>query len=144
MEALIEKGARFNSHDIEFGILLDAVKKGHAVVKLLLDNDVGIDISAKQDALMKAIFDNELAVTALLLTKGTDVNAEFQWNIDGRPHETLTPLSLAARLGHIGMVKTLIVNGADPMKKNKAGNEPIKYARNPQIIEILKAVNAKK
>lgn len=73
-----------------------------AIAKILIES--GMDMEAKNDALVKASELGYLRMGKLLLENGADVNAR----VDGK-----TALHLAAEKGHCKFVSTLVKAGAD-------------------------------
>lgn len=60
---------------------------------------------------------------------GCDINAQ---NYHG-----FSPLHLAARKGHLDLVRWLMIHGADPYKQTKCGMRPIDMAREEGRILII-------
>jgi ankyrin repeat protein len=50
----------------------------------------------------------------------------------------VTPLHEAARNGHTAVVTVLLAAGADPNARSRAGETPVWYARNREILEALR------
>lgn len=100
--------------------LIMAAREGHAaIVALLLDRGALVDQVAPGDenALIQASGSGELAVVKLLVARGADVNArvwaENSWSPSGAySGEWRTPLSMARRGGHAGVVAYLLSAGA--------------------------------
>jgi ankyrin repeat protein len=109
VKLLLEKGAKVNAQDLERGTpLTEAARNGRAEVAALLLNK-GAEIKPKGGTYL----DKELILTALrndaagaeaLLTWGANANAQAESGD--------TPLTLAAGLGHLKVIKLLINKGA--------------------------------
>ena len=97
--------------------LIMAAREGHEdVVKLLLDNRASIDLVVPDDenALIQASGSGQISVVKLLVSRGADVNVRV-WvdSVGGRPNgEWRTPLNMARKAGHKGVVEFLMSAGA--------------------------------
>jgi ankyrin repeat protein len=104
--------------------LMTAARTGNAeVVKLLLDR--GADVGAKegwhgQSALMWAAAENHSAAVAVLIDAHADIHA--------RSNGGFTPLLLAVRAGHEGMVHQLVAAGANVDDTVKDGTSALHLA----------------
>lgn len=103
---LYEKGADVNQTTFTcFGALAEAASGGHVnLVKFLYPLSTK---QVRQNALGQAVVHNRYDVVKYLLKKGVDVNAHV---VDILSLET--PLTLAAREGHVDMMRFLIQKGA--------------------------------
>ena len=103
---LYEKGADVNQTTFTcFGALAEAASGGHVnLVKFLYPLSTK---QIRQNALGQAVVHNRYDVVKYLLKKGVDVNAHI---VDILSLET--PLTLAAREGHVDMMRFLIQKGA--------------------------------
>ena len=103
---LYEKGADVNQTTFTcFGALAEAASGGHInLVKFLYPLSTN---QVRQNALGQAVVHNRYDVVKYLLKKGVDVNAHI---VDILSLET--PLTLAAREGHVDMMRFLIQKGA--------------------------------
>jgi len=135
------------------------------VFKLLLDTP-GVDIEAKShngdDALMIASYEGNLPAVQALLAKGAHVNRPgwtalhyaaaagaddivklliaHHANLDARSPNKTTPMMMAARGGHIMIVKTLLDAGADATLKNALGLNAIDFAQRHGFNDIVEGL----
>lgn len=97
--------------------LIMAAREGHEdVVNLLLDNRASIDLVVPDDEnpLIQASGSGQIGVVKLLVSRGADVNVRV-WvdSVGGRPNgEWRTPLNMARKGGHKGVVDFLVSAGA--------------------------------
>jgi bla regulator protein blaR1 len=97
--------------------LIMAAREGHAdIVSLLLDRGASIDLAVPDDenALIQASGEGHLHIVKLLVSRGADVNARA-WA--GQPSERSngewrTPLSMARKGRHEGVITFLLASGA--------------------------------
>jgi uncharacterized protein len=81
---------------------------------------------------MGVAFKGETKIAQRLIAAHCDVNA--------RNDEGQTALMMAAMFGRADVVKLLLVNGANPELRDKAGNTAVGLAQqqaNPQMIALL-------
>lgn len=85
------------------------------IVKLLLDNKVGVNTSCGEE-FQQAVKAGHVEMVRLLLESKADIDAE------ARDEQGQTALQAAAGCGHIGVVKLLLENkanvNAEPSKEN--------------------------
>ncbi|KAF4629184.1 hypothetical protein G7Y89_g8969 [Cudoniella acicularis] len=122
---LLEKGAEASAKNNEgrTALHIATCQKHDSVVKVLLEK--GADASAKdndeQTALHMTTQLNYEPLVQLLLNQGAEASA--------KDNEGLTPLHIAARDGHIGIVKILLLSpGTDVSAGNNAGVTPLHLA----------------
>jgi beta-lactamase regulating signal transducer with metallopeptidase domain len=118
VKLLLDRGA-----DPDLGVpgdgnaIIMAAREGHGdVVTLLLDSRASIDrvVPGDENALIQASGAGQLSVVKLLVSRGADVNARVWVEPDSvRPNgEWRTPLKMARKGGHGGVVDFLISAGA--------------------------------
>ncbi len=138
---LIREGADVNSKDDDGMtplMLAASESKTPEVVSLLIE--AGADVNAKDDdgmtPLTFAIWKSRTPeVVTLLIEAGADVNA--------RDNLGMTPLMLAASVSKTPEIVTLLIEaGADVNAKGNNGRTPLSWATNPEIIKLLKEVEA--
>ena len=97
---------------------LSGMRNQAAILKLLLDKNVAVDIRGYNDntALIEASFIGNLECMKLLIAKGADLNAK---NVKGN-----TPLISAAKNGHYDAVKLLIDSGVGLSDKGNSRKMP--------------------
>jgi ankyrin repeat protein/GNAT superfamily N-acetyltransferase len=101
------------------------------IAKLLLDNGMNPNhmnwhhVTLLHDMAQ----DGDLEKARLLLDHGADINAVDE-------EYCSTPLGLAARWGHRGMVALLLERGADPIKSGASWSTPLAWARKKGHAEI--------
>ncbi len=117
--------------------LIQAVRRGHAkAVELLLEKKAGVSVSSgglREKHLVIAVLRDRLPEVENVLRRGANVNAK---TVSGD-----TPLSLAASLGRIKMLKYLISKGADVNVPMSNGMTPLMLAasegRRPELQALL-------
>lgn len=91
-----------------------------------LIHELGLDIKLHGGAIMReAASDHDLKTLKYLLNQGVDINYNQPDMV--YPYQA-TPLTVAARMGNMGMVKFLIEHGADVTKAEKDGDRPYTIA----------------
>lgn len=90
--------------------LHSAIAEGKIDAMNILLN-AGADIEA--EALLLAVRCKNVAAALVLLQRGADVNASSQTLTNNYIHVDRTPLHLAAKLGDVDMITTLLANGAE-------------------------------
>ena len=147
VRALIAHGADINARDM-FGktALMHAAAGGHTdSADLLLS--AGTDVNARSGigatALIEAAMNGHVGAIDLLLSKGADVGVED--TKDG-----LTALMAASMKGHVEAAKVLLARGADVNARAHSydgrphrGPTALVFAKDPAVIELLKAHGAK-
>ena len=141
VEALIAAGADPNARcDAGYPPLALAIIKRHPTTALLLIR-LGADVNKSSyvgsTPLMDACIAGFDEVAESLICNGADVNAKQQVLGLGSGR---TPLMVSAASGRAGIVKTLLLNCADPAIKDNRGNTALDLARDEghlPIAEIL-------
>ncbi|MEK4441384.1 MULTISPECIES: ankyrin repeat domain-containing protein [Niallia] len=91
-----------------------------------LIHELGLDIKLYGGAIIReAASDHDLKTLKYLLDHGVDINYNQPDMV--YPYQA-TPLTVAARMGNMGMVKFLIEHGADVTKAEKDGDRPYTIA----------------
>lgn len=123
---LLEQGALLEAlDDCRWSAMMRAAASGHAaIVERLLDAGAAIDRRDKSGytAVMAAVINNRPEVLEVLLARQADLD---QQEDDGGN----TALMWAARDGHAALLQRLLAAGADPARRNKAGDTAEDIAR---------------
>ncbi len=82
-----------------------------------------------------AILNNRADMVSLLLRHGADSESLYR---EYRPNST--PLTLAMELGLAGVVRALVLGGADPNAPNDEGNHPLSVAIGMKNEDVLSAL----
>jgi len=134
---LISRGVDVNALDKYHNTpLYYAAESGNKeIAEILIAN--GADINRRkvgvigpeedQTAIFAAVFENQIDMVLLLLSKGADINTK---DAHGE-----TPLFQAAS---VEMVKLLLSKGADVNMKNASGKTPLDYAEEGEIADLLR------
>jgi ankyrin repeat protein len=144
VKLLLEKGADVECRSNGSATpLFWAVETGReAVVKLLLEKGANMESTEGfygQTPLSLAARGAQKwheGVMKLLLEKGADM--------ESKSHDGQTPLSWAARSGHVAAVKMLLEKGADVESKDDDGQTPLLRTRNEAVVKLLLEKGAKK
>jgi serine/threonine-protein phosphatase 6 regulatory ankyrin repeat subunit B len=139
-EMLIDAGAVVDVKDEEeMSPLLNAVKGNHGeVAKLLLKNganpnDFYVDDKQKtHNLLMDSIVVNNTEFSIMLIEKGANVSYTDDAGV--------TPLTQAAYLGQLSVVKALIQNNADVSAANNEGINSVIAASSEGFDEVLEVL----
>lgn len=104
------------------------------LVRLFVENGADIDARDSNDAtaLFWAVFKSNVDIIDYLISKGAYVNETFSRDGD----EDLDLLMLAASLGNIEVVDTLLKNGANVLHKSKKGANAIAYAHSKGFTQV--------
>lgn len=106
-----------------------------------LIHELGLDIKLHGGAVLrKAVSDYDLKTTAYLLDQGVDINYNKPDMV--YPYAA-TPLTVAARMGNLAMVKYLIERGADVTLAEKGGERPYTIAvsnKHAELADFLKSL----
>ncbi len=96
--------------------LLAAISKGHIdMARALLDSGVGPNVMGSSTTPLKeAILGGHTSFAIYLIDRGVDVNAGGKRRSRDGSQEDLTPLQAAVDRGLEGLVKVLLIRGADP------------------------------
>ena len=111
------------------------------IVRLLLDK--GAKVNVKDDAGWTPLI--MASMTGFVKT----VNILIEHKADMEARDLLkgeAPLSWAAEMGHVEVVKALLVKGADPGAKDKAGQTALDHAKkneHSKVVEVLKKAKSK-
>ncbi|MEJ2116866.1 MAG: ankyrin repeat domain-containing protein [Alphaproteobacteria bacterium] len=145
--ALLQYGANPKARDrVGLGVLHHAVsmREGAAIVKLLVDQGVNVDVRTDDAAKATPLFialkkyiegsDKETTegVIRTLAGLGADLNA-----FDGRGE---TPVAFAAFNNQPELLRLLIGLGADPTKKLGNGQTPLDYARAANSTDAMRVL----
>jgi len=122
---LVENGADVNTigDPKRRSVLIDAVVSGDLnIFNIILEFGADVTTADKEGytALHKAVLNNQLEKTRLLIGKGANINCR------GGPNGE-TPIHIAAKMGKI-IVKLLFENGADLNSRGNDGNTPLHTA----------------
>jgi len=166
--ALIQRGMDPNTVEEtrgESALMVAIREESNKVIKLLLNaRDFNPEVRARNGdtALMMAAFMRRRDVVQALLAKGAQVN-QVGWTalhyaaasgdveivrmlldkhayIDAASPNKTTPLMMAARGGHIMVVKLLHDEGADATLKNEADMSAIDFARMGEFKDIVEGL----
>ena len=104
------------------------------LVRLFVENGAGIKVRDSNDAsaLFWAVFKGNVDIIDYLISKGADVNETFSRDGD----ENLDLLMLAASLGNIEVVNTLLKNGASVLHESKKGATAFGYAHSKGFTQV--------
>ena len=104
------------------------------LVRLFVENGAGIKVRDSNDAsaLFWAVFKGNVDIIDYLISKGADVDETFSRDGD----ENLDLLMLAASLGNIEVVNTLLKNGASVWHESKNGATAIAYAHSKGFTQV--------
>ncbi len=149
-EALIAKGADVNLQSKDgTTALIGAAGRHPEIVKLLLDHDADLTLTRKTgtgpltESLVGVLTDRvTFDLPELLLAKGAEVD-EAPTSGDA---EGYTGLIMAAKNGHLELVKWLVEHKANVKVKAKDGTTPMSAAKengNKKVIAFLKKHGAK-
>ena len=139
VERLIVEGGDVNTTNVVGATCLGAAcNGGHvAVAALLLIRGALVNQVANNGLgplFAAAAIGNEPMVS-LLLDKGALVDAAIK-------EHGITPLGMAAKMGHAAVVKRLLLAGADPLHRATDGKTPLDYAiqeKRPEVVVLLEA-----
>ncbi|GKU77225.1 ankyrin repeat domain-containing protein [Paenibacillus sp. L3-i20] len=106
-----------------------------------LIHELGLDIKLHGGAVLRqAVSDHDYKTLTYLLEHGVDINYNKPDMV--YPHQA-TPLTVAARIGNLAMVKLLIERGADVTLAEKDGERPYTIAisnKNTVLADYLKSL----
>lgn len=108
-------------------------------VNALLASGVQVDLRTRhfETPLMRAAYRGKLDVVAALIKRGADVNAQRR-SSQGHNFGKATPLSLAARVGHFRVSRTLLEAGAKVDPLDSGYFTPLAYASDAGNLELSK------
>jgi len=89
----------------------------------------------QRDAFMSAVAKNDGPKVAEMIRAGMAVDFNFDVELRGRSSES--PLTMAARRGHLDIVRLLLDAGADVRRKDGFGNTAIGVAQSPEMLRLL-------
>ncbi|XP_053397533.1 transient receptor potential cation channel subfamily A member 1 homolog isoform X2 [Mercenaria mercenaria] len=136
---LLDNGATLEAKDKDnFTALLLAACYGHAKsVQLLIDRGADLSVEDKNDrtAVYLAAEENQLEVLEVLLRHNRE-----KYMVNHRDECSNNPLHIAAKLGHLRIVKCLLNNGADLFCKNDMEQTPIHMAAVNGWTNVVRAI----
>ncbi|MFD0714279.1 ankyrin repeat domain-containing protein [Paenibacillus sp. GCM10027626] len=118
-------GARLDGYNqVRSGAYSQAYYGNKSNIPLI--HELGLDIKLYGGAVLRqAVSDHNMKLTAYLLDQGADINYNEANMV--YPYQA-TPLTVAARMGFMAMVKYLVERGADVTKAEKGGERPYSIA----------------
>ncbi len=170
---LISKGVKVNYHTLGgYTALYYAAENGHyKVVQYLLSKGATANIHSACDALMpldRAVQNGYADIAKLLVQHGGTVSQynmyaecplavasligdykmalssiQNRHNIDRNNVNGNTPLHSAVKMGHVSIIKLLLIHGASPYIKNNKNQTPLDLATDKKIRELLLKHGAK-
>ncbi|XP_052810784.1 transient receptor potential cation channel subfamily A member 1 homolog isoform X1 [Mya arenaria] len=139
---LLDSGSNIEARDMDnFSPLLLAAVYGHAnAVKMLIERGADVTVEDKNDktVVFLAAEENKLDVLQVLTA-----NRGTRDLIDHRDEENNSPLHIAARHGHINIVKCLMENGAMISLKNDMEQTPMHMAAEHGWIGVVREIAGK-
>lgn len=111
---LLERGARTSIRNHWGETALDLARRDglHVIARLIEAKDEADASSIHAEPLVPAIKAGDLGEVQRLVAAGADVNTRLP--MVGSPDDDYTPLAVAAREGHAGIVRALLEAGAEP------------------------------
>lgn len=150
VKLLISKGANVNP-DIRRSPLFQAVKENNlGVAKFLIASGANVNCICVdgplngmlfKTALQLAIENLNYELAELLLTNNAEIYPSYENEDKLRSMNLLnddTLLHCVVKKNNLRMTELLLLNGADANKKNSMGETPLVFAKDIQIIELLK------
>ena len=115
VSALLKRGARTSIHNHWNETALDLAKRdGLQAIATLIEAKNVADTGAESFALVAAIKAGSLQDVHELVASGAPVNARLPFS--GSTDDNYTPLAIAAREGHVEIVRLLLDRGANPRR----------------------------
>lgn len=113
---LLKRGARtsIRNHWNETALELAHRDGLHAIARLIEERNEADAAEIAALPLVSAIKSGNTAEVAQLIAAGSDVDARLP--MVGRPDDDYTPLAIAAREGHVDIVRLLLEAGAEPRR----------------------------
>ncbi|XP_006038318.3 caseinolytic peptidase B protein homolog [Alligator sinensis] len=142
VERLLSEGADMNArHKLGWTpLMVAAINRNSSVIKSLLaagaDPNLGDEFSSVYEtAKEKALHSLEVLVTR---------EDEFNNRLNNRAtFRGCTALHYAVLSNDYGTVRLLLEGGANPLQKNEMGHAPLDYAREGEVMKLLKASETK-
>lgn len=134
---LLSKGARtdFKYRDDDTVLHIAAAKSSTQILEALIDGHADLNVLDQHGntALDEAVLQDRLPAARLLLRRGADANRVH--TLDGRG-----PLHEACIKGFANLVEPLIAAGADPVRADRFGLEPLDLALDYQNEKVVAAL----
>lgn len=139
VDFLIRNGASLDTESLTGDTAIKlAVRNGHlAIVQRLVDAGAAYDYPG-WSPIAYAAFEGRNDIVRYLLAKGVSP--------DSRLPNKATPMHLAARNGHIEVIRTLLAAKADPNAQTDRGESIVKWAldrRNTDIADLVRAAGGR-
>ena len=113
---LLTRGARTSIRNHWNETALDLARRDglDEVARLIEAKDEGDEAAVRAQTLVPAIMAGDLEAVGRLIAAGAVIDARLP--MTGSPNDDYTPLAIAAREGHVGIVRALLEAGADPRR----------------------------
>lgn len=141
---LVEKGAKVDTANRDGATpLIAACDNGiFDIAEFLISKKANVNAktTSGQSVLFITTFSGDKKLVELLLKKGANPNVAVQ---EEGPGKGQTPLIVASAKGYVEIAKLLLQYKADVNAKDGAGNTPLKWTDNPEMVKLLKNAGAK-
>ncbi|XP_065514624.1 mitochondrial disaggregase [Caloenas nicobarica] len=139
---LLEEGADVNArHKLGWtALMVAAISRNSSVVKILLAANADPNLGDDFSSVYETAKEKGLHSLEVLVTREDDFNnrLNIRANFKG-----CTALHYAVLADDYVTVKLLLDGGANPLQKNEMGHTPLDYARDGEVMKLLRASEAK-
>ncbi|XP_005511055.2 mitochondrial disaggregase [Columba livia] len=139
---LLEEGADVNArHKLGWTpLMVAAISRNSSVVKILLAANADPNLGDEFSSVYETAKEKGLHSLEVLVTREDDFNnrLNIRANFKG-----CTALHYAVLADDYVTVKLLLDGGANPLQKNEMGHTPLDYARDGEVMKLLRASEAK-
>ncbi|XP_026723298.1 caseinolytic peptidase B protein homolog, partial [Athene cunicularia] len=139
---LLQEGADVNArHKLGWtALMVAAISRNSSVVKILLAANADPNLGDDFSSVYETAKEKGLHSLEVLVTREDDFNNRLNVRAN---FKGCTALHYAVLADDYLTVKLLLDGGANPLQKNEMGHTPLDYARDGEVMSLLKASETK-